>query len=390
MKKTLLSLFTATLALMVNAQENYTPTARDFTDKPHLLLFESGTFTCLPCYTWTNPTFDYFKSAYGDSLILMKQEQSIGHTALASNVSSFYAGYYNLTPFGYSWGSPTLWLNQKFRYYEPDSIYRLHMRADMDSFLALPVIASPLFTAERIGTDSLVVHTYTKFLQNAPAGDYRVTVLLLQDSIYYAQNGAPNGMTYHMNMLHGPSAVWPPFSNGYKFQGEDSLCYTILNGTPNANSIFSKTFRFKLDTANQDIRHIKPLMLITRFDTAAQTYNYNTQSYVTFPRHLYVNGTVKEWDTASHITTTAFAPSIKYLAYLYPNPATNKSVKVFLQGSNGAVSLTMFDAMGRKVKSLLVKDGDAVSLQGLASGTYIYHLTSNNQIIAKQSIVIGD
>lgn len=390
MRSILLAVFVCCATLISNAQERYTPTANDFTDKPHALLFESGTFTCLPCYTWTNPMFDYFKGVYGDSIILMKHEQSINHVALATNVASTYTGYYNLTPFGYSWGSPTLWLNQKFRYYEDDSIYRVHMRATIDSFLTQPVIASPLFTTERIGTDSLVVYTYTKFLQNAPAGDYRITVLLLQDSIYYAQNGAPSGMTYHMNVLHGPNIVWPSTNNDYNFQGEDSLNYTLVNGVVTANTIISRTFRFKLDTSVQKMNHIRPLMLITRFDTAAQTYNYSSQSYVTFPRHLYVNGTTKEWDTASHPATTGInAIPQQYRALLYPNPTTNGSAKVLLQGIKGNVTLTMFDAMGRTVRNLLVANGDVVSLQGLASGTYVYHLSQGSRVIATNSLVVG-
>lgn len=390
MKNLILFFIAFSFCIAAHAQEGYTPTPRDFTDRPHLLLFESGTFTCLPCYTWTNPTFDYFKSYYGDSLILMKHEQNIGHPALASNVSSFYTGYYNLTPFGYSWGSPSLWLNQSFRYYEPDSIYRLHMRASMDSFLLKPVIASPLFTVERIGVDSFVVHTHTKFLPNAPLGDYRITVLLLQDSIYYVQNGAPTGSTYHMNVLHGPSAIWNTTSNGYKFQGEDSLNYSLVNGLPTANTIISRTFRFKLDTAMQNIKHIRPLMLITRYDTAAQTYNYTTQSYVTFPRHIYVNGTVKEWDTASHVTTGIVSTTKQYSANLYPNPAYDGYVNVQLQGINTKAMLRMFDAMGREVRNLSVQNGDAISLQGLSCGTYIYHITIDGNVVTKQTLVIND
>lgn len=392
MKNFLLVVLICFAAQIVNAQEGgYTPRATDFSDKPHLLLFESGTFTCLPCYTWTNPTFDYFKAAYGDSLILMKQEQNTAFVALSTNVSSLYASNYNLTPFGYSWGSPTLWLNQKFRYYETDSIYRVHMRATMDSFLAQPVIASPLFYTERIGTDSLVVHTYTKFLHNAPAGDYRVTVLLLQDSIYFNQNGAPGGMTYHMNVLHGPNLIWSSSGNSYNFQSEDSLNYTLVNGNVAANTIISKTFSFKLDTSVQHMNHIRPLMLITRFDTATQVYDYSTQSYVTYPHHLYVNGTVIEWDTASHPTAIGvIASQHQHESLLYPNPATNGYAKVLLKGVKGNATLTIFDAMGRMVRSLLVNNGDMVSLQGLASGKYIYHFTNDNQIIGTNSLIIGE
>lgn len=364
-------------------------------------MWERGTYTCEPCYTWTEPTFNHFKNAYGDSLIVFKSEQfySWAQMRISTNIESIFGNEYNNIVYGVNWGSPTIWLNQVIQHSNPDdSAYRAKIHYTLDSFYAIPAIASPVFNFQKIGTDSLVVNTHTKFLQNT-TGDYRVTVLMLEDSIYFQQNGSNDGMLYHMNVLKGPNWAYKDNTfTSWVYNQNDSLNYTLGNGSIAAGTIVSKSFHFKLDTI-QNLQHIRPLVLVTRYDPTAANFDFDNQTWFNFPRHLYINAAEIPNDTVASNNggndTTTSVYTVKggtpYEAFIYPNPAVNGSAQVYLKGLDGVgnIMLTMYDAIGRVVLNQPVHHEDRLPIQSLAPATYIYHFTVDGKRVMQGSLVVG-
>jgi len=88
-------------------------------------------------------------------------------------------------------------------------------------------------------------------------------------------------------------------------------------------------------------------------------------------------------------------PSEFYLSQNYPNPFNPSTTIQFGLNKQTEVSLKIYDILGREIASLIkseVKSAGTYEVtfdaSVLASGTYIYKLTANNQTVSKKMNLI--
>lgn len=87
----------------------------------------------------------------------------------------------------------------------------------------------------------------------------------------------------------------------------------------------------------------------------------------------------------------AVANAIKGRAY--PNPARKSEIVTIelAEEANDATAVTLFDINGRMLQNVRIKDGDnkaQVNTATLHSGTYIYHVTREDNVIDQGKIII--
>lgn len=348
------------------------------------LFIEDGIYTCDPCWTWAKPMIDSMQHVYDSNFIYYIQERGAGTTELCTMTASWLFSSMFSMPFGYTMYSPYMFSNQMFidNTVPNDSVFVANLRHNIDSVLAQPAVASPIFEVIEIGTDSMIVVTKTKFLQNA-TGDYHIGILLLQDSIYHYQAGAGN--IYHMRQLTGPEYTWD-ISGNLVWDGNDSLHYTLRNGFIEEGTIFDDTFHYKL-RSTQVLKNMKPLAVVWKYETTP-LWDYSTSAYVPIEKYNYVNANDKPGFEYEDTTTAIhFSGVTSAGAALYPNPAST-TVQVKLAGTNGSAMLHVYDLMGRMLMNKEVSNNEQVNISDLATGNYLYTISINGRITEKNKLTI--
>lgn len=370
MKKLVLLLVTALGAINCQAQT--------FPAIQRSMMTKDGPYTCVPCYTWGVPMMDTFKARYGNRLITFTKENG----PYASNpLATFLAGYYNLTAYmyflDYTLYSPSMYVNHYFISHDNgDTDFKAQCIHRIDSTNAQPPVASPIFSVLKRGPDSMVIATKTKFLQ-AVTGDYRMAVLLLQDSIYYDQWGSATGYIYHMHQLTGPDFTSTVWATG-TWDGMDSLCHTMRNGSIPVNTIFTDTFRFAL-RSTQVPKDIHPVAVVWRYDTVRLYHDSTYTSSAIWNKYLYVNA--NEDEGFSLPTGIAQDEGHAYMATIFPNPATS-NISVKLEGITDKVVLQITSVTGQVAMEAEVRDRQVVDISRLAAGQYVYVFKVRGSTIA--------
>ena len=359
--------------------------AQTFPNVQRSMLTKDGPYTCVPCYTWGVPMIDTFKASYGDRLIAFSKEQA----PYGSNpLGTYLSGYYGLTSYlyflDYTINSPSMYVNHYFISHDNgDSAFIAAARHRIDSTNAQAPIASPIFSVIKRGPDSMIIVTKTKFLQTT-TGDYRIAVLLLQDSIYYDQWGSSTGYIYHMHQLTGPDFTSTTWATG-TWDGDDSLCYTMANGPIPANTIFTDTFRIVL-RPTQVPKDMYPVAVVWQNDTVRL---YHDSTYTTsqiWNKYLYVNA--NEEEGFGPPTSAPQENGHVYTATVFPNPAIN-TISVKLEGIADKVTLQILSVTGQVEIEADVMDKQFVDISRLSTGQYIYLFkvkgnTIANGVLSKQ------
>lgn len=78
---------------------------------------------------------------------------------------------------------------------------------------------------------------------------------------------------------------------------------------------------------------------------------------------------------------------------VYPNPARKSEIVTIelAEEANDATAVTLFDINGRMLQNISIKDGDnkaQINTAILPSGTYIYHVTTEDNVIDQGKIII--
>lgn len=345
--------------------------AQNFPTQQRSMVVELGGYTCVPCYTWAKPMLDYFKGKYGNNLIAMDMQIETGNDPMQifSNAASYLQDKYMIYPFGQSNTTPIMFFNHRIKYNNGnDSLYTVTGSQTIDSMNALPAVASPVFQVTRIGTDSMVVLTKTKFLRNA-SGNYRLSVWLVQDSIYFEQAGAGVPNIYHMHHLMGPDLDYYTSYPKIICNGNDSFFYTLSNGQVAQNTIVTKTFHYKL-RQYQTSKNIHPVVLVTKLDTIS-LIDYSSNTYYPTLKDLYVNANEQEGITYTGIPSVTRAAE----ANIYPNPAHGT---VYVEGKD-LEAYALIDYMGKMVKTASLKSGsNAIDIGVLSPGIYFLKIADAN------------
>lgn len=330
------------------------------------------------------PIVSHFKGMYGDNLIFFKQEHGAYPTVLSRDISMWIWNAAYVFPIGGPGiGAPMMFLNQHYLSQATgDSVFKASLKHTVDSTNAHTALASPIFTVTNVGTDSMIVDTKVKFLQPAD-GDYRVGILLLQDSIWYQQTGAPGGYCYHMSHLSGPEPKYNTMAV-MEFNGADSANYTLANGPIAAGTVFNKSFHYKLDTT-QKIKNMRPVVVVWKYDTV-HFYNYTTGTDIPLERLIYVNANEKP-GLYIGLGTEHMAQPETYTATVYPNPAAGM-LHVKLEGVREDPVLHIYDMAGRCILTQQVADGRKVDIGMLNNGLYIYDFRVRGQVIADGKVSV--
>jgi hypothetical protein len=96
----------------------------------------------------------------------------------------------------------------------------------------------------------------------------------------------------------------------------------------------------------------------------------------------------------SDIVEVDFVPETFFLTQNYPNPFNPMTNIKFSVAKDGFVSLKVFNALGKEVKTLVNKNLVAgqydVTFDGseLTSGVYIYQLNADNRIESKKMMML--
>ncbi|MBN8669224.1 MAG: T9SS type A sorting domain-containing protein [Chitinophagales bacterium] len=373
------------LFLLISIVSSIGANAQIFPNIQRSVLTEDGVYTCGPCYSWAYPKLDSFKAKYGDKLIVFKKEIAKYGT---NPLGTFLSGYMHLIGYqyflNYTIYSPSMYVNHHFIAHDKgDKAFNKAASDRIDSTNAQAPIASPIFKVTKRTTDSIVIITKTKFLK-ATTGDYKVGVLLLQDSIYYDQAGSSTGYIYHMHQLTGPdftSAVW---ANG-NWDGMDSLCYTMHTGLIPANTIFTNTFRFKL-RPTQVAKNIHPVVVVWRYDTVRMYHDSSFVTYDMWKLYNYVNA--NEIEGFGQESSVSQRERSLYTATVFPNPVTN-TLSVKLEGVEDKVMLQLVSVNGQVVLESDVKDGQLLDVSNLSNGQYVYSFKVRGEIIANGTLTIN-
>ncbi len=122
-----------------------------------------------------------------------------------------------------------------------------------------------------------------------------------------------------------------------------------------------------------------------RFDNNASYQNYN---YIIDKWMNFILTSVEQNGKSST------SPGSYSLSQNYPNPFNPSTVIEYNIKEPGLVRLTLYDMLGRKVKTLVNRNQSAgsyrvnVTASNLASGVYIYRLESNNFVQSRKMILI--
>lgn len=341
------------------------------------MVTEVGVYTCEPCYTWAKPMLDYFKSTYGGHVICYSQEITGYAYPLSTTLNMDLTDWAYINKYGEGTVTPVMYINQyMLDHTSGDSAFLAVSQHMIDTTNSAPCVASPIFSVTPIGSDSMIIVTETKFLQ-AANGNYHIGILLLQDSIYYAQNGALGGAYYHMHELTGPD-VFIDIA-GWHFQGNDSFSYTMADGVIPVNSIFSNTFHFKLKST-QVMSQMRPVAVVWRYDTVA-IYDQGDSTWYEEYKLIYVNANEVEgfYNTFASLGIDQAGPT-PYTAFVYPNPALNQ-LNIKLEGVPEQVTLSIYDIAGHKVLTAPVTNRQTIDVSRLGNGNYTYDFrVKGNQI----------
>lgn len=380
MKKLLTTIAIALLTKLSFGQTIKFPTTQ------RSILIEDGIYTCSPCYTWAKPMIDTLKQIYDSTLIYYIQERGAGTTSLCTMLASEMLNRAYTYPLGFSIASPSMYPNQIYVNNQlNDSFFLANTLHNIDSVNSLPTVASPIFETQLIGTDSMIVYTKTKFLQNAD-GDYRIGILLAQDSIYFYQAGA-GGSIYHMHQLTGPELAFDGLGN-LTFNGNDSLNYTLRNGYIPANTIFEDTFHFKL-RPTQVAANMKPIAIVWKNEIVS-IMNYTDSVWWDMNKLVYVNANEKPGfeyeDTSLAIISNN---TNNYDLQIIPNPVYKNSVSKLI-GDYQFATISIYDITGKLISTQTVTNNKAVDLSMLNQGLYIYDIQTNNNKHTKKKLQILD
>lgn len=117
---------------------------------------------------------------------------------------------------------------------------------------------------------------------------------------------------------------------------------------------------------------------------------YDTLAYGVTPYKIdYVDTT-----NLPDIVESEIIPDQLILSQNFPNPFNPETTIIFGLPQNEHISLKIFDILGREVRTLLDEEKDAGTYRirfnstGLASGIYIYRISSNNSSISRKMIVL--
>jgi len=117
---------------------------------------------------------------------------------------------------------------------------------------------------------------------------------------------------------------------------------------------------------------------------------YDTLAYGTTPYKIdYVDTT-----NLPDIIESEIVPDQLSLSQNFPNPFNPETIIIFGLPQRDQITLKVFDILGREVRTLLdeVKDEGTYRIRfnsfGLASGIYIYRISTNNSSVSKKMIII--
>lgn len=130
-------------------------------------------------------------------------------------------------------------------------------------------------------------------------------------------------------------------------------------------------------------------------------YQYNRTVLNGTPQpstHIMINRTVL--DSAVTVTTSIANVSAPYYCYtgaeeisetpaisIYPNPSAG-SFNIGLGDDSSAMLVTIYDILGKKVRSLDVKGKIKIEVTGLQQGIYFAHIGSGEKILAVKKIIV--
>ena len=109
---------------------------------------------------------------------------------------------------------------------------------------------------------------------------------------------------------------------------------------------------------------------------------------------LYLEGYNPTLMNKAVTTKTSVSPEKKLSLQNYPNPFNPSTTIRFYIEERGKVNLTIYDILGRRVKTLvneIREPGEyevSFNASNLASGVYIYRLQSNEQVLTRKFILI--
>ncbi|MFA5404348.1 MAG: SBBP repeat-containing protein [Ignavibacteria bacterium] len=128
-------------------------------------------------------------------------------------------------------------------------------------------------------------------------------------------------------------------------------------------------------------------------DIVVTGYSSGTGAY-----HNYDIVTIKYSESSNIIKNINFIPNVFSLYQNYPNPFNPVTTIKFdipaLKGKTGLVKIDIFDLLGKKISSLVNENISSGSYSvnfdasRLATGTYVYRLSVNNEVIATKKMLL--
>lgn len=132
--------------------------------------------------------------------------------------------------------------------------------------------------------------------------------------------------------------------------------------------------------------------------TAPKTYSFTDNQlqpglYAYRLRQIDQNGSFKVTDAVE--IAVGLAPREFTLSQNYPNPFNPSTTVEFTLEEDGRVKLSIYDAVGREIRTVLDEERKAgfyqqvkIDLSGLGSGVYFYHLQANGRGLTRKMLLV--
>ena len=236
---------------------------------------------------------------------------------------------------------------------------RRNIKKAVDSFAAIPPVASTGFTCSVSGS-TLIVNTKTTFWA-AATGTYNLAMYIVEDSVYGSQAGQA-GYVYHRNVLRGQVS-------GTEY-GEQ-----IASGTIGANSGYTKNYIYAITDTSWKKSRLKVIAVLwKKAGSVWELINMNSLK--------------------SAPTGVGSVPVAVDQLIVYPNPANNRLrlSGVLIVASDAHIDIA--NAIGQTVFKKTIpyqsnQINEEINLDNIASGIYTLRISVNGAEQCMEKLIIA-
>lgn len=212
---------------------------------------------------------------------------------------------------------------------------------------------------------------------------------------YHTQNSGILSNTGHDICVDKFNNVWIATNLGLsKFDGVNWTNYTTSNSKLPESNIYNIT------VDDKNVLWISTYLNLTRFDGTNWLSFNQSNSPVMWPRRISIDRSGNKWISLAYcgflfmkgdaVLSVTDTKTDKTTVQVYPNPTQDEAVVSFKNNPNHLYTFTLYTIDGKVVKTLenISTSEFKINIEHFSKGTYIYKLSSKNELIGTGQLVI--